>query len=89
MGLFNSFECQVVEKQLAAGDILIMYSDGLTEAMNAEGEEFGEDRLLEIAGAQGHLSPPFLGDKIVEAAKRFPQAEQADDVTLIVARCCA
>jgi serine phosphatase RsbU (regulator of sigma subunit)/predicted enzyme related to lactoylglutathione lyase len=88
IGLFSSFECHVVEKQMAAGDILIMYSDGITEATNKEGEEFGERRLLEIAGAHRHLSTPCLVEKIVEGAKRFSHPEQADDITLVVARCC-
>jgi len=89
IGLFSGFECQVLEKQFAAGDILIMYSDGVTEAANMEGEEFGEHRLLEITRAHRHLSTPFLLEKIVEAARRFSQPEQADDITLVVARCCA
>jgi serine phosphatase RsbU (regulator of sigma subunit) len=66
-----------------------MYTDGITEAANAEGEEFGEQRLLEIATANLHLSTPLLLEKIVEGAKRFSYPEQADDITLIVARCCA
>jgi len=89
IGLFSGFECQVLEKQFAAGDILIMYSDGVTEAANMEGEEFGEHRLLGITRAHRHLSTPFLLEKIVEAARRFSQPEQADDITLVVARCCA
>jgi serine phosphatase RsbU (regulator of sigma subunit) len=89
IGLFSRFECDVVEKQLAAGDVLIMYTDGITEAANAEGAEFGEQRLLEIATANLHLSTPLLLEKIVEGAKRFSYPEQADDITLIVARCCA
>jgi sigma-B regulation protein RsbU (phosphoserine phosphatase) len=48
IGLFSRLECDVVEKQLAAGDVLIMYTDGITEAANAEGEEFGEQRLLRL-----------------------------------------
>ena len=49
IGLFPALECNVVEKQFAPGDTLIVYSDGLTEAENMEGEPFGENRLLEIA----------------------------------------
>jgi len=49
----------------------------------------GGQRLLEIATANLHLSTPLLLEKIVEGAKRFSCPEQADDIMLIVARCCA
>jgi serine phosphatase RsbU (regulator of sigma subunit) len=87
IGLFGAFECNVVEQQFAPGDTLIVYSDGLTEAENIEGEAFGEDRLLEIACRHRHLSMPLLLEKIVEGARLFSNSEQADDITLIVARC--
>lgn len=89
IGLFNEFECQVFEKQLVAGDTLIIYSDGVTDAMNAAGEEFGEHRLLEIAKAHRHLSITALLDKLLEGLKEFSRPEQADDITLVVAQCCA
>lgn len=87
IGLFSDFECRVVEKQLAAGDILIIYSDGVTEALNVAGEEFGEHRLLEVASAHGHLPMALLLEKVVEEVRRFSPREQADDITLVVARC--
>ena len=87
IGLFRNFDCRVVEKQLAAGDILIIYSDGVTEAANRDGEEFGADRLLEIATAHRHLSMPLLVEKLVEASREFSHSEQADDITVIAARC--
>ena len=87
IGLFRNFDCRVVEKQLAAGDVLIIYSDGITEAANRDGEEFGEDRLLEIATAHRHLSMPLLVEKLVEASRQFSHPEQADDITVIAARC--
>ena len=89
IGLFSNFDCRVVEKQLAAGDVLIIYSDGVTEAVNRDGEEFGEDRLLEIATAHRHLSMPLLVEKLFEASRRFSHPEQADDITVIAARCFA
>jgi catechol 2,3-dioxygenase-like lactoylglutathione lyase family enzyme len=51
MGLFDRWECRLAQVQLAPGDILIIYTDGVTEAVNADGEEFGENHLLEIAAA--------------------------------------
>jgi serine phosphatase RsbU (regulator of sigma subunit)/predicted enzyme related to lactoylglutathione lyase len=87
IGLFSDFECHVVERQLEAGDILIVYSDGVTEAVDTNGDEFGEHRLLEIARAHRHLSMPLLVEKLVEAARRFSHPEQADDITVVAARC--
>jgi serine phosphatase RsbU (regulator of sigma subunit) len=89
IGLFSNFDCRVVEKQLAAGDVLIIYSDGVTEAVNRNGEEFGEDRLLEIAAAHCHLSMRLLVEKLVEASRQFSHPEQADDITVIAVRCFA
>jgi len=87
IGLFSNFECRVVEKQLAAGDLLLVYSDGLIEAVNVDGEEFGEDRLLEITKSHKDLSMPPLAEKLVESVRSFSHPEQADDITLVVARC--
>ena len=87
IGLFSEFECHAVEMQLTPGDILIIYSDGVTEAANADGEEFGEDRLLEIARAHRDLSMPALVERIVAEARRFSEPEQADDITVVAARC--
>ena len=52
-----------------------------------KGEPFGENRLLESAYSHCHLSTPLLLEKIVEGAKLFSYPEQADDITLVVARC--
>ena len=45
MGLFEAWSCEIAEVQLAPGDTLVLYTDGITEAANSEGEEFGESRL--------------------------------------------
>jgi serine phosphatase RsbU (regulator of sigma subunit)/catechol 2,3-dioxygenase-like lactoylglutathione lyase family enzyme len=89
IGLFSDFDCHVVEKEFAANDILLLYSDGVTEAVNAGGEEFGEHRLLEIARTHHDLSVPLLAEKLVEGVKRFSHPEQTDDITLVVVRCLA
>jgi len=87
LGLFEKWECSVVEVQLAAGDILILYTDGVTEAENAEGEQFGESRLIETMLAQRHLPVPSLLETIVATVQKFSDGEQADDITLVLARC--
>ena len=89
IGLFSDFDCHVTEKELAANDVLLLYSDGVTEATNPDGEEFGEHRLLEIARAHRHLSVPLLAEKLIGAVKQYSHPEQTDDITLVVARCLA
>jgi len=55
--------------------------------VNVDGEEFGEDRLLEITKSHKDLSMPLLAEKLVESVRSFSHPEQADDITLVVARC--
>ena len=87
LGLFEKWECRLAQVQLAPGDILIIYTDGVTEAVNADGQEFGENYLLEIVAAHRQLPLPVLAQKIIESARQFSYPEQADDITLLVARC--
>lgn len=87
VGLFERWDCALEERELAPGDTLVLYTDGVTEAMNAEGEEFGEERLLEAAQQYRNLSPPELVAAVVEQCRRFSPYEQADDITLMVAKC--
>ena len=87
LGLFEEWECSVAEVQLAAGDTLVLYTDGVTEAENAEGEQFGESRLVETMLAQRHLFVSSLLETIVATVQKFSDGEQADDITLVLARC--
>lgn len=87
LGLFEKWECDVAEVQLDLADTLVLYTDGVTEAESAEGEEFGESRLIETLRAQRHLPVPRLLETIVTTVQEFGGREQADDITLVVARC--
>jgi serine phosphatase RsbU (regulator of sigma subunit) len=87
LGLFDRWECSLAEAQLAPGDTLVLYTDGVTEAANAAGEEFGEDRLIEILRGQPHLPVPRLLETIVADVQEFSDRKQADDITLVIARC--
>jgi phosphoserine phosphatase RsbU/P len=87
LGLFDKWECAVAEVQLVAGDILVLYTDGVTEAENTQEEQFGESRLVEALLAQRHVSVPSLLETIVATVQKFSDGEQADDITLMVARC--
>jgi serine phosphatase RsbU (regulator of sigma subunit) len=87
VGLFERWECSVAEVQLAKGDTLVLYTDGITEAENVHDEQFGEFRLIETMLAQRHMPVPSLLETIVESVQKFSEGEQADDITLVVARC--
>jgi serine phosphatase RsbU (regulator of sigma subunit) len=87
MGLFKDWECSMAECSLLAGDTLALYTDGITEAFNDAGEEFGEHRLIEALRQNRSSSPQTLLDSIVEEVRRFSAREQHDDITLIIGRC--
>ncbi len=87
LGLFEQWECAAVDVQLAAGDTLVLYTDGVTEAENAEEEQFGERRLVATMIAQREVPVQSLLERIVETVQHFSFGEQADDITLVLARC--
>ena len=72
---------------LEEGDVLVLFTDGITEAMNAEGEEWGEERLTQVIGANRALRARDLIDRITRTSDEFAGgAAQYDDMTLIIAR---
>jgi serine phosphatase RsbU (regulator of sigma subunit) len=87
LGLFEKWDSCICEVKMAAGDVLVIYTDGITEANNSAGEEFGEARLLETIRANAALAVPQLADAILAAAMKFSGGEKGDDLTLVVARC--
>jgi serine phosphatase RsbU (regulator of sigma subunit) len=79
-------ECQV---DIEPGDLLIFYTDGVTEAMNAEHEFFAEDRLFAVVGANHGASAHHVLETIVDAVRAFAgDVAQSDDLTLLVVRRC-
>src|SRR6516165_1419421 len=87
VGLFEKWDCTMEERELAPGDAILLYTDGVTEALNGEGEEFGEKRLLEATRQHRRLPLPELLVAVADQARRFSPHEQTDDITLIVAKC--
>ena len=88
LGMFEDWDCAVGEAAISGGDILVVYSDGVTEARNGSGEFFGEERLLAAVRANAGLSATRLVRAISAAAHDFGSKEQDDDLTLLVARAC-
>jgi serine phosphatase RsbU (regulator of sigma subunit) len=90
VGLFEAWQCEIAEVELAAGDTLVLYTDGITEAENADGEEFGASRLLDTLGSHSHLPAVPLLQAVVGAVQQFSGgSEQQDDITLVIARSLA
>lgn len=87
VGLFKEWECFVGERQLFAGDTVVFYTDGVTESFNADGEQFGEDRLITALRCHRELDSPELLHKLVHEVRQFSSESQHDDITLIVAKC--
>ncbi|MGI8961410.1 MAG: PP2C family protein-serine/threonine phosphatase [Bryobacteraceae bacterium] len=89
LGLFKEWDCGVGECELFPGDTLALYTDGLTESFNAEGEEFGEQRLAEALRRCRNLPSKALLASLVDDVRQFSRDEQHDDITLVVAQCRA
>src|SRR5262249_14148422 len=87
LGFFDKWECAIGEHVLRAGDLLVLYTDGVTESFNAAGDEFGEERLLDGLRGRRNLPVESLIDSIVDEVRNFNPHEQYDDITIIVARC--
>jgi serine phosphatase RsbU (regulator of sigma subunit) len=85
--MFSPWECRTAELQLSAGDLLAIYTDGITEAFDAQDNEFGEGRLVETLHAHRQLPTGDLIAAVYDGVRRFSPQEQRDDMTLIVARC--
>ena len=86
MGLFREWNCSLAECSLFAGDTLALYTDGVTESFNDEGEEFGEQRLIDALRQYCKLPPQEMVNSIVNEVRRFSSREQHDDITLMIAR---
>ncbi len=84
LGLFElaSFEEETV--QLHPGDVIIAFSDGVTEAMNEAGDEFTDDRLIASLAANRGRPPQELIDGVIKDVRAFcGEATQSDDLTIL------
>jgi len=86
VGLVEDWTAGTEETVLGSGDILAIYSDGLTEAADRRGEEFGEARLVRAIQAHRDREVRELLDLVFEDVRRFSDGEQADDQTMVIAR---
>jgi phosphoserine phosphatase RsbU/P len=89
LGLFKEWDCSIAECHILCGDLIALYTDGVTESFNAAGEEFGEQRLTDALRRHRALGSQELLAAIVGEVRQFSPNEQHDDITLIVAKCMA
>lgn len=89
LGLFPTWDCHIAECQLSAGDLLALYTDGVTEAVNDHGEEFGEENLVQRLRHHRERSCRSTVEAITSEVRGLGPADQHDDITLILAKCRA
>jgi len=87
IGLLPQFPYRQAGIALEAGDLLVIYTDGVSEAMNPGNEEWGEERMMEAVKLCDALGAAETIDKLIRAADDFASgAQQHDDMTLVVLR---
>jgi sigma-B regulation protein RsbU (phosphoserine phosphatase) len=87
LGLFQHASYDEGSLQLQPGDVLVIFSDGVSEALNLSGEEFGEDRILSAVEPHLACDSPALLAHVLSAVREFAKgAVQNDDVTAVVVR---
>lgn len=88
VGAFPSSHYDESRVELQCGDLLICYTDGITEPENAYGEMFGEERLVDLVKHCAHEADNVIITKVIEAVRHWhPSEELPDDMTLLIARC--
>ena len=85
IGVFEKWKCVAREVQMHPGDLLAIFSDGVTEAMLGEAE-FGEPRLLDELRKTSRLPVDQVVTDVFNAVQRFSAGNQSDDLTLVIAR---
>ena len=86
VGAFSKWDCPIREISLQAGDVLLIYTDGITEATNEAGEEFGDQRLASLLRELRGRSAEAILESVFAAVQQYTTGEQSDDLTLVVIR---
>jgi len=85
VGLFPLLNCEPEQIALEAGDVLVCYTDGLTEAENQAGEEFGRSKIFDIVRANRNARAQEIVDLLYQAVTSFSGRDTFDDdLTIMV-----
>jgi sigma-B regulation protein RsbU (phosphoserine phosphatase) len=87
LGMLADWAYEDACEHLHPGDVLVVYSDGIGETVDADGEQFGAERALEVIKSSAHLSAGELVESILAAVRKHAASPtQADDMTLLVVK---
>jgi len=87
LALFEDADYELHEVDLVTSDTVVMYTDGVTEAMNDQWEQFGTERLEAFIKQHSKESSKELVEQILQAVRQFTSgAPQSDDITLLILR---
>ena len=85
LGAFDFVTYETTPFQLQLGDLLVVYSDGVTEAMDPDGNMFEEERLIQLVQEFGPSGGEVLEEKILESLDQFTRGmSQSDDITFLL-----
>ena len=89
LGLFESPRYFEGHAAFEPGDVLVLYTDGLVEQTNADGEEFGRARLIETIRQSAGAGATEMCSRVMQQVHRFGNGEQNDDRTLVILKSTA
>ena len=85
IGMIDSYTYQEAEVDLRAGDLLVIFSDGISDAMNQKKETFGLERVKKLALKYAHLPVKEMGEKLLKEIKQYARlSKSGDDQTLVI-----
>jgi phosphoserine phosphatase RsbU/P len=83
LGAFPEWECSDGETRVLPGDTLFLYTDGVTEAESASGDDFGDGRLEAVLKSARLEKPEAIIDRVIGAVQSFSVGTQEDDITVV------
>ncbi len=86
LGVLASTEFETGEVRLKAGDLMVLFSDGITDAGMRNGKEFGRSRLEALVSANRHRPLTEIQSLVIEAVRKWSGSDPEDDITLLFAR---
>lgn len=87
IGVMQNRQYQDYSVILSKGDLLVLCTDGILEAMDIEKKQYGYDRLMQVIGDNKEIDPSRLIQKIIEDVRQYSKDYRRDDLTIVAVRC--